>query len=153
MEIRFWSIPRVLFELQRHTIRHFKGNLIIKNYFPYHKALWRKIKAPVLKKSVYFFLGHPLTTICVNVRDRIVCLSVRLRAISSRTAWGMETWMVPCCHKLSGACFKPFRFTKSCQKLSKKWKVDFTNFWRIQKSITSLYEKLQHERHIILSIF
>ena len=24
--------------------------------------------------------------------------------------------MVPCCHKLSGACFKPLRFTKSCQK-------------------------------------
>ena len=60
MEITFWSIPRVLFELQRHTIRHFKGNLIIKNYFLYHKALWRKIKAPALKTSVYFFLGHPL---------------------------------------------------------------------------------------------
>ena len=36
-----------------------------------------------------------------------VCLRVCLRANSSRTAWGMETRMVPCCHKLSGACFKP----------------------------------------------
>ena len=28
--------------------------------------------------------------------------------------------MVPCCHKLSGACFKPLRFTKSSQKNVKK---------------------------------
>ena len=65
-----------------------------------------------------------LTTICVNVRDRVWRLAfVCLTAISSQTAWGMETWMVPCCHKLSGACFKPLRFTKSRQKSSKKAKT------------------------------
>ena len=50
-------------------------------------------------------------------------LSVCLSAISSQTAGGIETWMVPCCHKLSGACFKPLRFTKSSQKSSKKAKT------------------------------
>ena len=51
-----------------------------------------------------------------------VTVFVCLHAICSWTAWAMETWMVPCCHKLSGACFKPLRFTKSCQKSSKKAK-------------------------------
>ena len=60
-----------------------------------------------------------ITTICVNVCDH-VCLSVCLNPIFSRAAWGMETWMVPCGHKLSGVCFNLIRFTKSCQKLSKK---------------------------------
>ena len=48
----------------------------------------------------------------------VVCLF----AIISEAAWGIERWMVPCCHRLSGACFKPLRFTQSCQKLSNKAK-------------------------------
>ena len=63
-----------------------------------------------------------LTTICVNVCDRM-CLLACLCVIFSWTAWGTETWMVPCYHKLAGTCFKPLRFTKSCQKSSKKAKT------------------------------
>ena len=72
-----------------------------------------------------------LTTICVNVCDR-VCLPLCLHAIFSRTTWGMETWMVPCSQKLSGACFKPLRFTKSSQKLSKRAKSRFYDFLELQ---------------------
>ena len=53
----------------------------------------------------------------------LACLRVCLDANSSWTAQGMETRMVPCCHKFSGACFKPLRFTKSSQKMSKKAKI------------------------------
>ena len=50
-----------------------------------------------------------------------LCLSV-CYLLPDRRAWDMETWMVPCCHKLSGACFKPLRFTKTHQKSLKKAK-------------------------------
>ena len=38
-ENAFLSVSRVLFELQRPTIPHFKGNLIIKNSFAYFEAI------------------------------------------------------------------------------------------------------------------
>ena len=78
--------------------------------------MWESSSTVIL--SLFFFIY--LTTICVNDR---VYLRVCLCAIFSRTARGMEAWMVPCCHKLSGACFNPLMFTKSHQKLSKKPKV------------------------------
>ena len=88
---------------------------------------WIKIVDFLLKAKFWasplFFLSP---SICVNVRDHVclrVCLHVCLCAIFSRAAWGMETWIVPCCHKLSGACFKPISFTKSSQKSSKKAKT------------------------------
>ena len=62
---------------------------------------------------------------CITSVTASVCLCFD----PAKAAWLMEIWIVTCCHKLSRECFKPIRFTKSCQKVSKKPKVDFTTFW------------------------
>ena len=34
-----------------------------------------------------------------------VCYHIHLFVCFSWTAWGIKTWMVPCCHKLAVSCF------------------------------------------------
>ena len=63
-------------------------------------------------------------------------------------AWGIKTWMVPCCHKLSCSCFHPIIVYESSQKMSKKPTLSTKSIMTLPHSMSMWRKKFfLHQRN------